>query len=122
MIVSLVAGARQHHELPQPAGIGLARQRGIAADHVIEQAGDLQAVEDAIGRPLRLVGQHGERGRARQVFEHLARALVETRVIEQPLVVQLEEPRQCRGIRRIEAGRRQRPLDQQRRPFADHRR
>jgi hypothetical protein len=115
-------GARGRHQVIEARRIRLPPVCGIAADDPPEERRDPESGQDPLGRVLRLVREDRQRRPRRQVLERFARPVVEARVDEQALVIQLEEPRQRRRDVRLQLRRGQRPPHQQRRSLADHRR
>ena len=121
--------ADQHHrsaggvpaQRQQAGGIGLARQRPVAG-RPPRRSGSrtLQRVEQPLGRPARLVGEHGERQQRIERAQRVPQARVEAGGVEQALVVQREEAIERAGSPGVEAGRAQGPLHQHRGALADH--
>ena len=65
----------------------------------------LQRVEQPLGRPARLVGEHGERQQGIERAQRAPQARVEAGGVEQAIVVQREEAIERAGSPGVEAGR-----------------
>src|SRR5688500_20160913 len=95
--------------------------RGIPDDDPPEHRRDAQTREDGLRRTLWLVCQHCEGGIPMQRLQHRDSPLVEPRVHEQALVVELEKPGERLADVEIESRGFYQTPHQERRTFADPR-
>src|SRR5207248_4844152 len=110
----------RRHQMPQARGVGLARERPVAADDPIvgEKGREIKASQNTTRRVERLVGQDGQRGTRAELAEHFGNAAIRTSAIEKMLVIDREESIERVG-RRLTMRLLERAPDERRGALAD---
>ena len=88
------------HQVLKARWIRLPRERAVAANDRGKERRQLQCREQLPGWREWLVGEYGKHGSTLNGLERLDHARIGPRVAEQMGVVQLQEPRQTRGVER----------------------
>ena len=82
---------RPCHQRLQPRRIGLARQRPIAGNDVVEQVAQAERFQDLLGRSKGLVGEHRQARMATRIGHDAGHPVVRNGVIQQASVIDLHE-------------------------------